>query len=69
MSLDELFNRDPELLTEPELEVIVAALRKDRERFSAEPVPKPKLAPGAKAPAKAKKVAAPNNLSLDDLGL
>lgn len=67
-SLEVLFNTDPELQTEEETLAIMAELRKDRERFAAEPQKRPTKAPGATSPAKAKKTAASATLSLDDLG-
>lgn len=63
-SLDALFNEDPELLSEEETEVIMTALRKDRERFHAEPQARPKKV----TPANLKqKIDAPATLSLEDL--
>lgn len=63
-ALDALFNEDPELLSEEETEIIMAALRKDRERFHAEPQSRPKKVTAANLK---QKIDAPVNLSLDDL--
>lgn len=65
-SLDALFNEDPELLTEEETEIIMMALRKDRERFHAEPQSRPKKVTAANL---SKKIDAPTTLSLKDLEL
>lgn len=65
-SLDALFNEDPELLSEEETEVIMAALRKDRERFHAEPQSRPKKVTAANL---SKKIDAPDTLSLKDLDI
>jgi len=56
-SLSAIFNKNPEEITDQELEVIVDALRKDRERF---------LLTEKSA---GKKVAASPDLSLKDLDL
>ena len=55
-SLQELFDKDPLLLTDPDVERIVTELRKARDLW-------------AVAEKKGKKVAAPKNISLSDLDL
>lgn len=65
-SLAELFNEDPEGFDETKIERICLELRKDRERFAAEPIKRPKAA--STATSKAKKTAATATLSLADLG-
>lgn len=55
-SLSKIFNKKPEDITDSELEIIVDALRKDRERFS--------LATESK-----KKTQAKPDLKIEDLGL
>lgn len=68
-SLDALFNEDPDDLSEEETLVIMDALRKDRERFSAEPESKPKKASPVATVPKPKKVSASSTLSVDDLDI
>ncbi len=66
-SLDVLFNTDPGDLDEAGTLRIIEALRKDRERFAAEPE---KRAPASKVTkVKLVKKSAGSTLSLEDLGL
>jgi hypothetical protein len=66
-SLNELFNKDPRTLEDAEITTIIAALRKDRERWIVEDKAEKvkKTSPGAKTP----KIAAAASLKLDDLDL
>lgn len=56
-SLESIFNKDPETLTEDDIRKIVEELRADRERFLSAP----------RSNGKKKEAAA--NISLEDLGL
>lgn len=57
-SLNEIFNKDPELVSDEEIEKIVKALRADRERFiQTEKAPRPT------------KQKADDSITLEDLGL
>lgn len=58
-SLNDIFNKDPEITTDEEVEIVVKALQADRARFIIE----------EKSPKKSAKVAADPNLKLDDLDL
>ncbi len=63
LSLDEFFSRDPEGLTEKDIEVIVAELRRQRKNF------KEAEARGESAPRARKPKVQKEELSLTDLGL
>lgn len=58
-SLNEIFNKDPELVSDEDIAKVVAVLRADREKFI-QNEKKPKAAPKAKADDK---------LTLEDLDL
>lgn len=60
-TLDELFNRDPLSLLDQDIDRIIESLRAARDKFAAEE------AATVKAPAK--KVAAPAQLSIEDLDI
>ena len=69
LSLDLLFSADPKTLSDSEIEKIVQELRRGRLKLlEAELAGKTTRSAPTKAP-KAAKIAAPANLSLDDLGL